>query len=52
VVATYNNRGIYYFKAERDVSGLLVYLVILTTALIAVVVAKGERPVGWRWRKK
>ena len=44
--------GVHYFKAERDVSGLLVYLAILTAALIVVVVAKGERPVGWRWGKE
>lgn len=44
--------GIHYFKAQRDVNGLLVYAALLTAVLIAVVVAKGERPVGWRWGKK
>jgi hypothetical protein len=43
--------GIYYFKPQRDVGGLLAYLAILTVVLIAIVVAKGERP-EWRWGKQ
>ena len=43
--------GVYYFKAQRDAASLLAYLAILTMVLIAIVVAKGERPAGWRWGK-
>jgi hypothetical protein len=41
--------GIRYLDPLRGVAGLLIYLLVLTALLIAVVVAKGERPVGWRW---
>jgi hypothetical protein len=44
--------SIYYFRAQRAVGGLLVFAAILTAVFIAIVVAKGERPVGWRWGKK
>ena len=44
--------GIQYFRPQRNLVGLLVYLAILTVALIAIVVAKGERPLGWRWGKQ
>jgi len=40
--------GIHYFKAQDNVAGLLAYLAILTVVLIAIVVAKGERPTAWR----
>jgi hypothetical protein len=44
--------GIQYFRPQRNMAGLLVYLAILTVVLIAIVVAKGERPAGWRWGKQ
>jgi len=44
--------GVHYFKEQRNVAGLFVYLGILTVALIAIVIAKGERPAGWRWGKQ
>jgi drug/metabolite transporter (DMT)-like permease len=40
--------GIYYF-ATTNASALLAYIVLLTVALVAVIAAKGERPVRWRW---
>jgi hypothetical protein len=43
--------GIDYFRPRRDLVGLIVYAAILTMAFIAIVVAKGERPAGWRWGK-
>jgi hypothetical protein len=43
--------GINYFRPQRDLAGLLVYLGVLTVALVAIVAAKGERPAGWRWGK-
>lgn len=43
--------GTYYFKPRRDVLSLLVYLVVLTAVLVAVVALKGERPLRWRWGK-
>jgi hypothetical protein len=43
--------GIQYFRSQRNVVGLLAYAAIVTAVLIAVVVAKGERP-GWRWGKQ
>jgi len=44
--------GIEYLQSQRAVPGLLVYLVLLTVALVAIVVLKGERPAQWRWRGK
>jgi len=44
--------GINYFRARDSVAGLLIYLLVLTAVLVAVVVIKGERPAGWRWGKK
>jgi hypothetical protein len=45
--------GIYYFfEPRRDVFGLSVYSVALTAGLVAIVAAKGERPVGWRWGER
>jgi drug/metabolite transporter (DMT)-like permease len=41
--------GIYYFKAQRNVFALLIYLLALTAVLIAIVAIKGERPLRWRW---
>jgi hypothetical protein len=41
--------GIRYFSEHRDVRVLVATLVALTVVLIAVIVAKGERPAGWRW---
>ena len=55
VLATYfglHYLGIQYFKAQRDVRGLLIYLVGVTVVLIAIIVMKGERPAGWRWGKR
>jgi uncharacterized membrane protein len=44
--------GIYYFRAQRDIAAQLIYVFVLTVALVAIVAAKGEKPVGWRWGKK
>ena len=44
--------GIQYLRPQRNVVGLLMYLAVLTRALIVIVVAKGERPAGWRWGKR
>lgn len=44
--------GIQHSKAQRDVRGLLVYLIGMTVVLIVVIVLKGERPSGWRWGAK
>jgi hypothetical protein len=41
--------GIRYFEARQRVTGLLVFLVCLTVALIVVVALKGEKPLRWRW---
>jgi len=41
--------GIDYFKSQREVPGLLAYLILLTVALVAIVALKGERPAKWRW---
>ena len=43
--------GVRYFDPRRGVAGLLIYLLVLTALLVAVIAAKGERPVGWRWGK-
>jgi phosphoglycerol transferase MdoB-like AlkP superfamily enzyme len=44
--------GTYYFKPRRDALGLFVYFVVLSAALVAIIVVKGERPLRWRWGKK
>ncbi len=44
--------GIYNFRATPSALSLGTYLVILTAALVAIVVLKGEKPVRWRWGKK
>lgn len=44
--------GVQYFIDQRDARGLLIYVVVVTVVLIAFVVAKGERPAGWRWGGK
>jgi hypothetical protein len=44
--------GIRYFREQRNVPVLLIYLIGLTVLLVSIVVAKGERPAGWRWGKK
>ncbi len=44
--------GTYYFKPRRDVPSLVVYLVVLTVVLVAVIALKGERPLRWRWGKR
>ena len=45
--------GIYYFfEPRRDGAGLTAYILVLTTVVVAIVVAKGERPAAWRWGKK
>ena len=44
--------GIAYFKSRGATGGLLFYLIALSAILVAVIVAKGERPARWRWGKK
>jgi hypothetical protein len=44
--------GVYYFETRRNAPVLLVYVVLLTAALIAVMAATGERPLRWRWGGK
>lgn len=44
--------GIYYFKARGDELSFFVYFVVLSVAMVAVIVVKGERPLRWRWGKK
>lgn len=41
--------GIYYLKTQGNAPVLLVYVVLLTVALLVVVAATGERPLRWRW---
>ena len=43
--------GIYYFKLMRATLCLVLYMLMLTVVLIAVVAFKGERPLRWRWSK-
>jgi drug/metabolite transporter (DMT)-like permease len=43
--------GVYHF-APTNTSALLAYIVLLTVALVAIIAAKGERPVRWRWGGK
>lgn len=41
--------GIRYLAGRQNPAILLLYLLGITVALIVVVVAKGERPLRWRW---
>jgi len=41
--------GLNYFKAQDNVSALLIYLLALTALLVVIVLIKGERPLRWRW---
>jgi hypothetical protein len=41
--------AIRYFPPRASVVGFLLWLFIASALLIAVVVWKGERPLGWRW---
>ena len=43
--------GLQYFREQRDLRGLIAYVFVLTALLIVIVIAKGERPVRWRWGK-
>ncbi len=44
--------GIYYFATRHDDPALLVYSVVLTIVLVAIMIVTGERPVRWRWGGK
>jgi hypothetical protein len=45
--------GLRYFAAQRaPVSVVLAFCAVLTIALVAIVVVKGERPARWRWGRK
>jgi hypothetical protein len=44
--------GVCYFKPRHDGVSLFVEFVVLSAATIAIIVAKGERPLRWRWGKK
>ena len=41
--------AIRYFPPRDSVVGLVLWLLVASIVMIAVVVWKGERPVGWRW---
>lgn len=43
--------GFSYYDLHTDMLILLIYAGAATAILIAVVAAKGERPVRWRWGK-
>jgi hypothetical protein len=44
--------GIYYFEPAANRLGFFLFLIVITAALVAVIAAKGERPLRWRWGKK
>jgi hypothetical protein len=41
--------GIFLFRSALGEKGLVIYIVALTGVLVAVIAAKGERPLRWRW---
>lgn len=41
--------GLQFFRPRTDVRGLLIYMALLTVVFIAIIVAKGEKPLRWRW---
>lgn len=43
--------GVRFFRAH-DLEGAASYVGILTAIFISIVVAKGEKPAGWRWGKR
>jgi len=44
--------GIRYFGASRSSLGLSLFVVLLTACLVALILWKGERPLGWRWGRR
>jgi len=44
--------GIDYLGGQGNVPALILYLVLLTVVLVAVIAAKGEHPIRWRWGGK
>ena len=45
--------GLTYLRARRaPVSTVLVYFAALTVILLAIMLVKGERPLGWRWGRR
>ena len=43
--------GVYFFHA-RNAAYLGIFLAALTAVFMSIVIAKGERPAGWRWGRK
>lgn len=44
--------GVRFLQVERGTSAFLAYLVVITVMLVAIVAARGERPLRWRWGKR
>jgi hypothetical protein len=44
--------GVRFLQVERGTPAFLAYLVAITVMLVAIVAAKGERPLRWRWGKR
>ena len=44
--------GVFYFRPRQAAPGFMLYVALLTGALIAIEALKGERPVRWRWGKE
>ena len=38
-----------YFPPRNDVVGFLLLFTLASVVLVAIIVWKGEKPVGWRW---
>jgi hypothetical protein len=44
--------GLRFLEGPGRAPLFLIYLLVVTVALTAVIALKGERPVRWRWGKK
>jgi len=44
--------GIDYFKPRQAPLSLFLYIVVLTSVLVAIIALKGERPLRWRWGRE
>jgi hypothetical protein len=43
--------GLGYFREQRDVAGVLIYLAAISVLLVVIVALTGEKPLKWRWGK-
>jgi len=43
--------GVSFLRAQPSPWPVRIWVVVVSIVLVAIVIAKGERPVKWRWRR-